>query len=59
MFRITLGLAALIAPLALPPTSSTSRLRLEQVLADSTSYDVNAVLIAGPHEALGGSARSR
>ena len=51
MFRTALGLAALIAPLALPPTGA-SRLHLEQVLADSTSYDVNAVLITGPHEAL-------
>jgi glyoxylase-like metal-dependent hydrolase (beta-lactamase superfamily II) len=43
----------LLAAAALFQSSAPApRLHLEQVLADSTSYDVNAVLIVGPHEAL-------
>jgi glyoxylase-like metal-dependent hydrolase (beta-lactamase superfamily II) len=45
MYRLVLLLTALLQP-------GAPRLRLEQVLADSTGYDVNAVLIEGAHEAL-------
>jgi hypothetical protein len=45
--------ALLLAAAALIPASAPApRLHLEQVLADSTSYDVNAILVVGPHEAL-------
>jgi glyoxylase-like metal-dependent hydrolase (beta-lactamase superfamily II) len=45
----TLALPLLAASLN---AQSPSRLKLEQFVADSTSFDVNAVLIVGPTEAL-------
>lgn len=43
--------AVLLFALATPLSAQTSKLRIQQYVADSTGFDVNAVLIVGPTEA--------